>query len=398
MTVKKTIKCTYYGMREVIDIDFRQKAKTEIEKVVREYDSIEFLFYICADTYYLFLMEVLAAKSKYPEKEILIKRVLGINDEDGSEENTMGIYLKARFNESVPHSMFDDVIYAPRYTGKALENQSAFIRRFQFIQNWLLDQCDYIFSYEYPELFSTEAINLKRLYKKGKNILPLISDETSSLILEYIYELEGRERLVLEELMAGKTMAEIAREFKVSNSAIDGSVTKATRRIRERLRRNYIKRSHSEKRDEQKKCALYGVDDRSIQYIYDLFLLIRFMIKELDIREYHVPYDQCFAEIMGPLISKRDGLYTDLTLVAVVPEEDETDSRYYCPPYAKMHCNSSLIEKDFGKNLMGECGYLITNLSFAENKDMLIKFCAEKGITMIDISKIAKHTDLKDKY
>ena len=40
---KKTVRCTFYGLRSIYDVDLRDQMHDAVKKVVEEHESIEFL-------------------------------------------------------------------------------------------------------------------------------------------------------------------------------------------------------------------------------------------------------------------------------------------------------------------------------------------------------------------
>ena len=378
--------CTFYGMRDIVDVDFADKARDAITRLVEENESVEFWFHITGTSYEVFLMETLAVRTHYPDKNISLVFVSEINPQTGSEENPLGTYFYKRYMKSVPLSFFDKVIFAPEYRSKSEKTRHDYMRIYQHTQSWLIEQCDVLIAYEYSELFSSEATYLKRFAKKVDDVISLTNEETSQRIVSYISELEDKERGIMEELLSGKKVAEIARGRKVSQTAIDGKIDRITRIIKERIRRDYRTQLKNKDRNPNTKCAICGLNRSSIQYIYDIVVLVNYMKKELGVTEYYIPNNLCFKQIIGPLISMSKESYDKISLVAVVPENDTKDTTYYCPPYSRILSITNLIDNNFYKNLISECGYLICDLSVVEDKSALKEFCSSLDTTLIDVS------------
>ena len=68
--MSKTRRYTFYGMGEIMDADFHDKMRKTLTRIVEGNESVEFWFHITGASYEVFLMEALALRTRYPEKEI----------------------------------------------------------------------------------------------------------------------------------------------------------------------------------------------------------------------------------------------------------------------------------------------------------------------------------------
>lgn len=384
--MSKVKRCTFYGMREIMDADFSDKMRKVLTRIAEENETIEFWFHITGATYEVFLTEALALRTRYPEKDISIVYVSEINPECSGEDNPMGTYFHKRYSKTIPLSFFDKVYFAPGRRTKNFDAHRDFIRLLHQTQNWLVEQCDILISYEYPELFSSEATYLKRYSKKVKEVISLTNEKKSESIVSYISELEDKHRSIMEELLSGLSVSEIAKNRKVTSSAINTKIDRMTRIIKDRLRKDYRKSLENIDRNQNTKCAVCGLNKNSVQYIYDIVVLIKYLRSNIGVSEYYIPYNLCFNELIGPLIHMSKEHYDKISLIAVVPENDTKDTTYYCPPYSRILSISNLIDRDFYRNLISECGYLICDLSAVEDKTSLMEFCSTAGTTLIDVS------------
>lgn len=384
--MEKSKRCTFYGMREIVDVDFPEKVRRTLTRLVEDNDALEFWFHITGKSYELFLMEALALRTRYPDKKISLVYVSEINPDCSNEENPMGTYYCKRYMKSLPFSFFDYVVFAPEYKSKSKNARTDFMRIFHHTQSWLVEQCDVLISYEYPELFSSESTYLKRHSKRVDDVISITNEETSRRIISYIAELEDKYRTIMEELLSGMKVSEVASKRKVTKAAIDGKIDRITRIIKERIRKDYRASLKNSDQNQNTKCAVCGLNKNSVKYIYDIIILIHYLKKELGVSEYYIPSFLCFNELIGPIISMTKDNYDRISLVAVVPENDMKETTYYCPPYSRVLSISNLIEHDFYKNLISECGYLICDLSSVEDSSELLKFCSSAGTTLIDVS------------
>lgn len=386
MIMDKTKRCTFYGMREIIDVDFCDKVRKTLTRLAEENDSLEFLFHITGASYEVFLMETLALRTQYPDKDISLVYISEINPECSSGVNPLGTYFYRRYSLTTPFSFYDKIFFAPEYKMQKYDGRRDFMRVFHHTQSWLVEQCDVLIAYEYPELFSSEATYLKRYSKKVKEVISLTNEETSERIVSYITELEDKHKTIMDELLSGMSVAEIAKRRKVTNTAINTKIDRMTRIIKDKLRRDYRISLGNAERNPKTKCAVCGFDKNSVQYIHDIVVLIKYLESNIGVNEYFIPYNLCFNELIGPLIHMSKENSDKINLVAVVPENDTKGTTFYCPPYSRILSISNLIDRDFYKNLISECAYLICDLSAVEDKDALKEFCCTAGTTLIDVS------------
>lgn len=233
--------CTFFGMREVIDMDFGKNCREYIRKVIEENKSVEFWFFIKGQSHYIFLNELLVIKSQYPEKEILIKRVFkGICSEDRVECINAD---KDSFRQFVSEP-FDDAIYAEPYSGKDANNENAFLRHFNHTIDWYLKQCNVIFLYCYPQLRTSETSHIEKILKKDKEIINLTNDKTAKKILRYIGQLSERERFMMKKAADGCRLSVIAKELNLSlwyvSARIQRKSMEIINKLEVRTKNNYI--------------------------------------------------------------------------------------------------------------------------------------------------------------
>lgn len=204
-------KCTFYGINEIIDSDFKQRAKRVVKKLVSEHDNIEFWFYCSGNSYDAFLSEVLNVKRHYADKKISIVKMM-LPDWNPEWER------RKRYNKILPFENFDKISCADTYSSDSLTSSSElYLMNYYQVQFKLLEQCDAVIIYSYQELFFPENIYIKRLITKGKNkIISLSSSETSQKIIMLTSELDDRKKFIMEQLLQKVRLRVITRKLGIS--------------------------------------------------------------------------------------------------------------------------------------------------------------------------------------
>ena len=242
---KKTVRCTYYGLHSQYDADLRDRMREAIRGVVEENDSIEFLIYSQATTNQLFMLEIGKIKEKYPEKCIKILKVVDPEDYPGGTEKLSSFYETPGSIENLPSNTYDGIAVAAEYTGKAdKESPSYMMLRVHSIQRWIFSQCDVIFTYDYVAFADTESQEIAKLKKNDKKrIISLASESTEKKIMELAKGLDEKRYDILKRVWEGASYAQIGIKYGISGTAVKHKASKASREIREALRREILRAS-----------------------------------------------------------------------------------------------------------------------------------------------------------
>ena len=239
----KEVKCTFYGLRSQYDSDLRDRMREAIQGVVEENDSIEFLVFTQATTHQLFMLEVGKLKAKYPDKSIRILKVIDPEDYPEGVEKLRSFYESIGSLNNIPDTTFDGITFASEYTGKAdKESPSYMMLRVHSIQRWIFSQCDLIFTYDYLAFADTESHEIAKLSRnKKKTVISLASEKTEKRIMELAQGLDEKQRDILNRVWAGASYAQIGIKYGVSGTAIKHAANRASREIRETLRRENLR-------------------------------------------------------------------------------------------------------------------------------------------------------------
>ena len=396
---KKKVRCTFYGLRSVYDADLRERMHEATKTVVEENESIEFLIYLKDGVNLMFLAEAMQLRTAYPEKEIKIVKVAAPDDEHPVNENTMRrLGFLNRYDPDLPLAIFDGLVIADEYSGKAKKDSPGYMmHRVHSIQRWIFTQCDIIFAYDYAAFADSESFELDMLRKnKDKTVIELGSKRTEERIIELAEGLDDKRRDILKRLWDGASYAQIAIKYGVTGTAIKNTASKASREIRESLRRDYLRASRNEKDPEPRACGLLGFEMQSNAYIHDIVLVLSFLGVAFEATDIYVEQDLCFSEIAGAIFPKNALSYREHRLIAVLDPKTVVESdvpvNSYVPPYHSMSFVSDYdVDADISKERMYDhiadhCQFIITDFSSVRDRDALVHICKKNHTRLIDIS------------
>lgn len=396
---KKTVRCTFYGLRSIYDADLREKMHEAMRAVVEENESVEFLIYLKDTTHLMFLAEAMKLRTAYPEKEIKVIKVASPDDERPASENTMKrLAFLNRYDPDLPLGIFDGLLIAAEYSGKAKKDSPGYMMlRVHSLQRWVFAQCDTVFTYDYSVFADSESFEIDMLKKnKDKTVIELSSERTEERIIELAEGLDEKRRDILRRLWDGASYAQIGIKYGVTGTAIKNTAHKASREIRESLRRDYLRATRSEKEPTPVACGLLGFGMQSNAYIHDVITVLRFLGAAFRVEDIYVEQDLCFSEIAGAIFPKNSLSYREHRLIAVLDPKRVVESdiavNAYVPPYHSMSFVSDYdVDADISKEKMYDhmaekCRFIITDFSEVKNKEALLMSCKKVGACLIDIT------------
>lgn len=396
---KKTVRCTFYGLRSIYDVDLRDQMHDAVKKVVEEHESIEFLIYLKDSVNLMFLTEAMLFRTSHPEKNIKLIKVGAPDDEHPVNENTMKrLSFLNRYDPDLPLGLFDGLVIADEYSGKAKkDNPGYMMHRVHSIQRWVFAQCDTIFTYDYAAFADSESFEIDMLRKnKDKTVIELGSKRTEERIIELAEGLDEKRKDILKRLWEGASYAQIAIKYGVTGTAIKNTASKASREIRESLRRDYLRATRQEEETKPRACGLLGLGMQSNAYIHDIVLALRFLGASFAATDIYVEQEMCFSEIAGAIFPKNSLSYREHRLIAVLDPKTVVESdvpvNSYVPPYHSMSFVSDYdVDADISKERMYDhiaehCQFIITDFSEVSNREALLRSCKKHGSRLIDIS------------
>ena len=396
---KKKVRCTFYGLRSIYDADLRERMHEATKKVVEENESIEFLVYLKDGANLMFLAEAMQFRTAYPEKEIKIVKVAAPDDEHEVNENTMKrLSFLNRYDPDLPLSLFDGFVIADEYSGKAKkDNPGYMMHRVHSIQRWIFAQCDIIFTYDYAAFADSESFEIDMLRKnKDKTVIELGSKRTEERIIELAEGLDEKRKDILKRLWEGASYAQIAIKYGVTGTAIKNTASKASREIRESLRRDYLRATRRDEESKPEACGLLGFGMQSNAYIHDIVIVLRFLGAAFNATDVYVEHEICFSDIAGAIFPQKSLSYREHRLIAVLDPKHAVEGvvgvNAYVPPYHSMSFVSDYdVDAEISKERMYDhiaerCRFIITDFSEVKNKDALLLSCKKHGTSIIDIA------------
>ena len=396
---KKTVRCTFYGLRSIYDVDLRDQMHDAVKKVVEEHESIEFLIYLKDSVNLMFLTEAMLFRTSYPEKNIKVIKVGAPDDEHPVNENTMKrLSFLNRYDPDLPLGLFDGLVIADEYSGKAKkDNPGYMMHRVHSIQRWIFAQCDIIFAYDYAAFADSENFELDMLRRnKDKTVIELGSKQTEERIIELAEGLDEKRRDILKRLWEGASYAQIAIKYGVTGTAIKKTASKASREIRESLRRDYLRATRRDEEAKPEACGLLGFGMQSNAYIHDIVIVLRFLGAAFNATDVYVEQEICFSDIAGAIFPQKSLSYREHRLIAVLDPKHAVEGvvgvNAYVPPYHSMSfvsdydLDAKISKERMYDHIAERCRFIITDFSEVKNKDTLLLSCKKHGTSIIDIA------------
>ena len=147
--------CSFLGS-EIYDLDFNQKLRKAIAKIIRENDKVEFLFSQRESFAHLCLAAAIEAKLQWPQKDITIVQTAKSESADT---------LKEQIRKT-------DTFILPCITDKIALLPPSPKREIRIVvdhreERWAIEHSTHLISYHYPVLGGSEQM-LYNLAKKKK--------------------------------------------------------------------------------------------------------------------------------------------------------------------------------------------------------------------------------------
>ena len=340
------VKCTYWGLCEIYDTTFKEKINESLQMLIEKQDSVEFWFYTMGETNYEFLLCVMRAKICNPNKHIKIVRVT---------DDTKDWVSKAEY--FLP-CVADEVIHASAFV-KPRNPFSVKPDRIDQISHWVIQQCDLIFSYDYPEISDRQQQNwIKRTAaKSNKQIFSIASDTTRAVITESMSALPEKEAYILNDICKGMTLKEIAIQRNLSLSGVKLHRNRAQRLLRELLKSRLGKKKNYDRR-QARICGVFGLGDLSGYNLSFVTTLIDIQINEYGITDIWVEEKDGFSKFVLTLMKSYCINKARVTLVVRQAE----NNCLFVPPYDDVIITHSDFENRC-RSIIKHSVFCITNLS-----------------------------------
>lgn len=377
--------CTFIGSNQY-DLNLYERIQIAVKDIVSKENEIEFLFYRRTMKFYHFcFLAVLKMKHQFPNKSI----TLTLFTNDIKEENPIGIKPiwppTWAFDKIIPISFNDNTIKSGCIWNK--------------IERKIIQECNYVIANCYPELHGIEY----NLFKYASNqthifISNITEKETIDFIKETINKLSFDERHILEQIDAGCTYTDLAKNMCMSKYLVKAE----NYRVRKYLRNHVMKRFqeynvHSE--SPSNICSIISLNkssSESYEIHRRLQTIIDFLTESINITTFMIMPTDFLA--MNKLSKKESNL--ELIIVTHSSEPIELDSGYiqkqhHVPPYAKMMYIDTELKPMWArdlfitKSMIAQSDYVICNLNGtpAMNDRIRRYIVKQKNIAVIDLQK-----------
>lgn len=383
-------RCYFIGLDWIYDSELPSRMYNELKKIIQDEEELEFWFDDISTSFLrLSLLITLRLRTKYPSKDIKIIHVY-------IPDNYCCAHLKYIKNTLFPVCLSDKNIYAK----SGNDNKHG-------PQQWIIENCDYVFTYNYPLLRKHSINELIEYAGELSNItvIPFSFDETNQLIRAKFERLNDCSKLIITMLDEGKKQREIGETLGVSTKKASSLIDETKIKLERLLKYVFLKN------DTSGICALIGLSDNpnAIQIIAFQSLL-SFLVDKCQVTEFWIDkkhWNDAYGAAILNVTHKGDFFKKAITAKVIICANDnrtywkkEVDE--YAPLYSGIIPlkSSNNDEKSMYEEIIQKCGYLISDFT-CEGTELIKELCANKGdISLLNIAcdnlKIEKqylHTD-----
>lgn len=228
------IKVCFQGMYSSMDSASIRRLRTELINLAEKESQLEFWFTGCHNGYEKKAVEfILQIKALLPKSQIDVVAVV-----DPIKYEKLNIEEFDEVKNGFPRDSVSKIVYAPRIEGKSEMIPNRFVEHSRKVMRWVIEQCDLLIAYHYESVPDYTNTEIKRIRKKGNiKIISLYDPEVAKVIDEYIDNLEGRDKIVLQGLRAGRTYKSLATELDISINRVQQITNKAIRHMMQEIRK-----------------------------------------------------------------------------------------------------------------------------------------------------------------
>ena len=208
--------CSFAGHKEVYDADMASKMQTEVDRLVKENDAVEFLVYPVYPSgmlSYFFLLAALKARTHYPQK-VTITCVIY----HGPEAEMSGEYLTYSY-------MSDKVITIDLENTKKRDPTIGYKRMLK----WIPQNSTHLITYFYDTIYDP-GNHLGKIPETLK-IISLTTHETEAAILEAALRMTEKEQVAFFKLHEGRTMSAVGEATGVGRERVRQLLSHGSRAI-----------------------------------------------------------------------------------------------------------------------------------------------------------------------
>ena len=214
--------CSFAGHKEVYDAGLASRAQAEVDRLVNEHESVEFLVYPSGGYSSVFLLAALRARTNYPEKVTI---TLVSRHSEAGEMTSQELAYSYISDQVMPLDLQDAKVNDPM-TGD-------------------------------DTLYDADSHSMKS--QKAQEVISLTTHETEEAISKAASRMTEREQLVFQKIGEGCTLKEAGKPFGIGSERVRQILQHGCRTIRGELRRRYSRALAAEKPSAPRTCGLFAL-------------------------------------------------------------------------------------------------------------------------------------------
>lgn len=380
--------CSFAGHTEVYDADLASRVQAEVDRLAKEYEAVEFLVYPAGMSSYIFLLAVLRARTRYPQR-ITITLV-----------SYCGSVSKLNERELACLYMSDKVITLDMEDTKKNDPSIGRKRR----QKWLVQNSTHLMSYFYDTIYDPD--NQLGKVPKTLTLIRLTTHETEAAILKAAPLMTKKEQNIFYKLHEGCTMKEAGETVGVGRERARQILYHGCKTIRSELRQRY-NQMIEEWKLRPCTCSLFALGESSWESMTRFKYVMEFLASTYIATDIYMERSYIFSGFLFVLKNMRISMLhrnsdteihiTTLISKSSLPEEyDDIDAMraLYCPPsHAVGYVSRADTEDDADDfsviaDMIERTDFCICNLSATPCRERIQEYAAQtEGAVLLDIGR-----------
>lgn len=401
------VKIFFWGVDFVYDRSLGKKIRTQLKSILSHEDSAEFWFYgmSMADTLRglqsfssICMQAALEMKSKYPQKDL---KIISVRITHGEIKGAN--WYARTYNSLFPACLADKTVWAPeigKQHGYKYDFDSQEFLHIAKTERWILQQCDFVFLYHYPQLRNLNAENVPYAKRRPDLTVVLLDfPQTRTVIQQKIAAMDARTRNIMKRLSDGESSQKIGKSFGIAESTVRG----IAQHTAYALHRNLASAMKNQEPFNRmvRTCGFAGIGEADAFKLSAFEGLIEFMTREFDVRGFVVNQSDCdsmYAIVLAKLVAQRGAPYWSKAVVHKAQwsaSERKKASKRYCPPFSELVTVADKQADSFLKQcaeVIRISHFFVTNLKRnAKYAEQIKTLCAQsKHTVLIDLSNVVK--------
>lgn len=384
-------RCYFLGMNEIYDAELIDRLADECERIIESEEEIEFWFLYGEGLSFIgsCLSLVTHLKSKYPEKNIKIIRVL-----DPVKGRKSFDWYREVYYSNFPVCISDRQVFAALMDEGVARIENQFVQQANKVERWVLRQMNVVFAYYYANLEDSVISQIEYAQKScDAEVIQIRFEETERFIQEKAETMfDERTTMILSMIRENVPYREIGKAVGVSTSRVGQIAHDAARDIRHELKKRGVRMQ----RETNDKCGLIGLGNNANAFQLVVFKsLLEYLSEKYQIKEFWVDEKSSntpYGAILAMFCASREARGRAAKVVVRLNETD-TDQwdeciGKYVPPYSSV-INlgvESPEQSAFYREVLRQCNCVITDYRSPDSRTIR-ELCAEGGNYLFDMPK-----------